>query len=169
QHRAAVRRPARCLGESRLAEHRAGGRSADRLRAARLPGGDRGRRSAPQRAAAGRVRARPHRGGAPLLRGRRTRYRPADRRRAAQLQRAWLAIEEVPSIDEAAGGIQPFVQFSRKKLVEAALKSWTSARPAPAMTQLADALLDTRRQPGMADAIAQRTLLSLAVNARRRE
>ena len=90
-------------------------------------------------------------------------------RQVAQLHRARLAVEEGASVGEAAGGIQPFVHFSRKLLVETALKSWTSARLARAMTQLADALLETRRQPGMADAIAQRTLLSLAVNARRRE
>jgi DNA polymerase-3 subunit delta len=90
-------------------------------------------------------------------------------RQVAQLHRARLAVEEGASVGEAAGGIQPFVHFSRKQLVETALKSWTSARLARAMTQLADALLETRRQPGMADAIAQRTLLSLAVNARRRE
>ena len=90
-------------------------------------------------------------------------------RQVAQLHRARLAVEEGASVTEAAGGMQPFVHFSRKQAVEAALKNWTSPRLERAMTQLADALLETRRQPGMADAIAQRTLLSLAVNARRRE
>jgi DNA polymerase-3 subunit delta len=90
-------------------------------------------------------------------------------RQVAQLHRARLSVEEGASVTEAAGGIQPFVHFSRKQAVEAALKNWTSPRFERAMTQLADALLETRRQPGMADAIAQRTLLSLAVNARRRE
>ena len=37
------------------------------------------------------------------------------------------------------------------------------------MAQLADATLESRKQADMAEAIAQRTLLSLAVNARRRE
>jgi DNA polymerase-3 subunit delta len=60
------------------------------------------------------------------------------------------------------------VHFSRKAAVEGALRIWNSDRLERAMGQLADALLETRRQPGLADAIAQRTLLSLAVNARRR-
>jgi hypothetical protein len=37
------------------------------------------------------------------------------------------------------------------------------------MTQLAEATLETRRQSGMAEAIAQRALLALAVNVRRKE
>jgi DNA polymerase-3 subunit delta len=36
------------------------------------------------------------------------------------------------------------------------------------MAQLAEALLESRKQAGLADVIAQRTLLSLAVNARRK-
>jgi DNA polymerase-3 subunit delta len=90
-------------------------------------------------------------------------------RQVAQLHRARLAVEEGASVSEAAGGIQPFVHFSRKALVEAALKSWTAARLERAMAQLADAALEARKQAGMADIIAQRTLLALAVNARRKE
>ncbi|SRR6266545_3848515 len=90
-------------------------------------------------------------------------------RQVAQLHRARLAVEEGVSVDEAAGGIQPFVHFSRKAAVEAALKTWTSARLERAMAQLAEAALEARRQAGMAEIIAQRTLLSLAVNARRKE
>jgi DNA polymerase III subunit delta len=89
-------------------------------------------------------------------------------RQVAQLHRARLAVEEGLSIGEAVEGIQPFVHFSRKPLVESALKSWTSARLERAMTQLADASLEARRQPGVADIIAQRTLLALAVAARRK-
>jgi hypothetical protein len=37
------------------------------------------------------------------------------------------------------------------------------------MQQLAEATLDTRKQPALAETIAQRVLLSLAVSARRRE
>jgi hypothetical protein len=37
------------------------------------------------------------------------------------------------------------------------------------MTQLAEAALDIRRQPNLADAIAQRAVLSIASAARRRE
>ena len=90
-------------------------------------------------------------------------------RQVAQLHRARLAVEEGLSIGEAVEGIQPFVHFSRKALVEAALKSWTSAQLERAMAQLADASLEARRQAGIADIIAQRTLLSLAVAARRKQ
>jgi len=90
-------------------------------------------------------------------------------RQVSQLHRARLAIENGASIGEAAGSMQPFVHFSRKAAVEAALKSWTSARLARAMAQLAEATLEQRRQTSLAEAIAQRALLSLAVNARRKE
>jgi DNA polymerase-3 subunit delta len=90
-------------------------------------------------------------------------------RQVAQLHRARLAVEEGASVNEAAGGIQPFVHFSRKAAVEAALRTWTSARLERAMAHLAEAALAARRQSTLAEAIAQRTLLALAVNARRRE
>jgi DNA polymerase-3 subunit delta len=90
-------------------------------------------------------------------------------RQVAQLHRARLAVEDGASVSEAASAIQPFVHFSRKAAVEAALKSWTAARLERAMAQLADAALEARKQAGVADIIAQRTLLALAVSARRKE
>jgi DNA polymerase-3 subunit delta len=90
-------------------------------------------------------------------------------RQVAQLHKARLAVEDGASIDAAAGGIQPFVHFSREDAVKTALRIWTSPRLERAMTQLAEAALETRRQPALAEAIAQRTLLALAVNARRKE
>jgi DNA polymerase-3 subunit delta len=90
-------------------------------------------------------------------------------RQVMQLHKARLAVEEGTPPSEAINVIQPFVHFSRKAAVEAALKSWTSARLQRAMTQLAEATLESRKQASMADVIAQRTLLSLAVNARRKE
>jgi DNA polymerase III subunit delta len=89
-------------------------------------------------------------------------------RQVTQLHKARLAVEDGASVSEATGVIQPFVHFSRKAAVEAALRSWTSARLERAMAQLAEALLESRKQAGLADVIAQRTLLSLAVNARRK-
>lgn len=93
----------------------------------------------------------------------------AAQRQVAQLHKARLAVEEGASVNEAAGGIQPFVHFSRKAAVEAALRTWTSTRLERAMAQLADAALESRRQSTLADVIAQRTLLALAVAARRKE
>jgi DNA polymerase-3 subunit delta len=89
-------------------------------------------------------------------------------RQVTQLHKAKLAVEDGASVSEATSVIQPFVHFSRKVAVEAALRSWTSARLERAMAQLAEALLESRKQAGLADVIAQRTLLSLAVNARRK-
>jgi hypothetical protein len=53
-------------------------------------------------------------------------------------------------------------------LVEIALKSWTSARLERAMMQFADASFEARRMADLAETIAQRVLLSLAVTARRK-
>ena len=89
-------------------------------------------------------------------------------RQVTQLHKARLAVEDGASVSEATGVIQPFVHFSRKAAVEAALKSWTSVRLERAMVQLADAMLESRKQADLAEVLAQRTLLSLAVNARRK-
>jgi DNA polymerase-3 subunit delta len=90
-------------------------------------------------------------------------------RQVAQLHKARLSVEEGVSIGDAVQGIQPFVHFSRKAAVEAALKTWTSARLERAMAELAEAALEARRQSAMAELIAQRALLELAVKARRKE
>jgi DNA polymerase-3 subunit delta len=93
----------------------------------------------------------------------------AAQRQVAQLHKARLEIDDGASVADAAAGIQPFLHFSRKAPVETALRIWTTARLERAMAQLADAALEARKQPAMAHAIAQRSLLSLAVNARRKE
>src|SRR6266702_4547249 len=90
-------------------------------------------------------------------------------RQVVQLHKARLAVDQGASVSDAAGGIQPFLHFSRRPAVEAALKAWTSARLERAMSQLAEATLETRKQTALADVIAQRSLLAIAVNARRRE
>jgi DNA polymerase III subunit delta len=90
-------------------------------------------------------------------------------RHVAQLHRARLAIDQGASVNLAAGGIQPFVHFNRKPLVESALRAWSSARLQRAMAQLAEAALEARQQSPMAEVIAQRALLMLAVDARRKE
>jgi DNA polymerase-3 subunit delta len=90
-------------------------------------------------------------------------------RQVAQLHRARLAVDEGAPIGTAMEGIQPFVHFSRKAAVELALRNWSAARLERAMTQVAEAALETRKQPALAEVIAQRTLLALAVSARRKE
>jgi len=91
----------------------------------------------------------------------------AAQRHVATLHKARLAVDEGQSASAAVEGM--YVHFRRAPLVEAALRSWSSARLQRAMLQIADASFETRRQPDLAEAIAQRTLLSIAVNARRRD
>jgi DNA polymerase-3 subunit delta len=61
------------------------------------------------------------------------------------------------------------IHFSRDKTVGEALRLWSAPKLARAMQQLADAALDARRNAKLADAIAQRALLSIATSARRRD
>jgi len=64
---------------------------------------------------------------------------------------------------------QPPIHFRRKPLLEGALKAWTAERLMRVMSQLAEAALEVRRQPNLADAIAQRAVLSTASAARRKD
>jgi len=90
-------------------------------------------------------------------------------RQVANLHKMKLAVEGGDSIEFAMKRGAPPVHFSREKDVGAALRAWTPPRLLRAMQQLAEASLDMRRNSALAEAIAQRTLLSLAVSARRRE
>jgi DNA polymerase III subunit delta len=89
----------------------------------------------------------------------------AAQRQLAQLHRWRMAIESGAhfSLDSA----QPPLHFRRKTLVEAALKQWTATRLLAAMSELADAVLASRKTPALVDTIAERALLSLATKARR--
>jgi DNA polymerase III subunit delta len=89
-------------------------------------------------------------------------------RQVATLHKMRLATENGDSVDQAVERATPPIHFTRKALVTTALKSWTSARLERVMADLAAAALDTRRQAVLADTIAQRALLSIAVNARRK-
>ncbi len=89
----------------------------------------------------------------------------AAQRQLAQLHKWRTAIE-------AGGGfsldaVQPPLHFRRKAAVEIALKLWNAARLASAMAELADAVLESRRNSALAETIAERALLALAVKARR--
>ena len=89
----------------------------------------------------------------------------AAQRQLAQLHKWRTAIEGgAPfSIDN----VQPPLHFRRKGAVEAALKQWSAVRLTAAMAELADAVLASRRMSTLADTIAERALLSIAVKARR--
>ena len=90
-------------------------------------------------------------------------------RQVANLHKMKLAVEGGDSIEFAMKRGAPPVHFSREKQVGEALRAWTPPRLLRAMEQLAGASLDIRRNAPLGEAIAQRTLLSLAVSARRRE
>lgn len=89
-------------------------------------------------------------------------------RHAALLHKARLSIEEGRSELDALESGFPRLHFSRKPLVETALRNTSAERMARVMAQLADAAFDMRKQSSLAQVIAQRALLAIAVNARRR-
>jgi DNA polymerase-3 subunit delta len=89
-------------------------------------------------------------------------------RQVVQLHKARIAIEAGASPDAALDGARPPVHFTRRPLVEAALKAWTAARLERAMGQLAEAALAARRQSVLVEAIVHRALISIAGAARRK-
>jgi DNA polymerase III subunit delta len=89
-------------------------------------------------------------------------------RQAAWLHKSSLAIAEgTPAASLLEGGF-PRLHFSRKPMVEIALRNLSAARLVAIIDQLAAAALDMRKQTSLASVIAQRALLSIAVNARRK-
>ncbi len=89
----------------------------------------------------------------------------AAQRQVAQLHKWRTAMEAGRSFSLDA--MQPPLHFRRKAPVEAALKALSAARLVAAMTELADAVLESRRNAALADTIAERALLSIATKARR--
>ncbi len=92
---------------------------------------------------------------------------------AAQRQAAWLhksaiAIAEGAPVSSVLDGGFPRLHFSRKASVETALRNFDVPRLMAIIDQLAAAALEMRKQAALAAVIAQRALLSIAVNARRR-
>jgi len=87
----------------------------------------------------------------------------AAQRQLAQLHKWRTALEAgaLSSVDQ----VQPPVHFSRKDLVGAALQRWSAARLAGAMAELADAVLASRKTPSLAQAVAERALLSISRQA----
>src|SRR3954452_16345925 len=92
----------------------------------------------------------------------------AAQRHAAWLHKSALTVASGTPISAVLEGGFPRLHFSRKPSAEVALRNPSPARLLPIIDQLAVAALDMRKQPTLAAAIAQRTLLSIAVNARRR-
>jgi DNA polymerase-3 subunit delta len=90
-------------------------------------------------------------------------------RQLTQLHRLRLVADSGQGLGAAIDGARPPIHFSRKTMIEAALKSWSGDKLLQAMQQLARAVLDSRRQPALADAIAHRALMTLAQTARQRK
>jgi DNA polymerase-3 subunit delta len=92
----------------------------------------------------------------------------AAQRQAAWLHKSALAIAEgTPASTVLESGF-PRLHFSRKGAVEIALRNFSPARLVTIIDQLATAALEMRKQAALAAAIAQRTLLAIAANAKRR-
>jgi DNA polymerase III subunit delta len=92
----------------------------------------------------------------------------AAQRQAAWLHKSALAVAEGTPISTLLESGFPRLHFSRKSNVETALRNFSPARLAAIIDQLAIAALEMRKQTSLAAVIAQRVLLSIAVNARRR-
>src|SRR5450755_4336805 len=92
----------------------------------------------------------------------------AAQRQAAWLHKSSLAIAEGTPLSTLLDSGYPRVHFSRKGSVEVALRNFSVTRLVAIIDQLATAALDMRKQASLAAVIAQRALLSIAANARRR-
>jgi DNA polymerase-3 subunit delta len=90
-------------------------------------------------------------------------------RYVTQLHKARVALDAGEDSFAAMRSFIPPIHFRREAMVQVALKSWTAPRLERAMEQLAETAFNARRTAALADALAQRALLSLAVSARRKE
>ena len=92
----------------------------------------------------------------------------AAQRQAAWLHKTALSVADGTPVSTLLDSGFPRLHFSRKTNVEIALRNFSAARLVGIIDQLAIAALDMRKQAALAAAIGQRTLLSIAVNAKRR-
>ena len=92
----------------------------------------------------------------------------AAQRQAAWLHKSALAVADGTPLSTLLDSGFPRLHFSRKGNVETALRNFNAARLVMIIEQLATAALEVRKQAALSAVIAQRTLLSIAVNARRR-
>src|SRR6202007_2678135 len=92
----------------------------------------------------------------------------AAQRQAAWLHKSALAVADGTPVSTLLDSGFPRLHFSRKPNVELALPNFSPARLLSSIDQLATAALEMRKQASLAAVIAQRALLSIAVNAKRR-
>jgi len=89
-------------------------------------------------------------------------------RHVSSLHRMRTVADSGLSVGAAVESARPPIHFRRKRAVEAALQIWTSAKLENAMQTLSEALLQTRLQANLSEAIAQRALMTLAAAARKK-
>jgi DNA polymerase-3 subunit delta len=89
-------------------------------------------------------------------------------RYVTQLHKARAALDAGGDTFAAMRSFVPPIHFRREPLVKAALGAWSEPRLAQAMKQLAETALNVRRMPKLAEALAQRALLMIAQQGRRR-
>lgn len=92
----------------------------------------------------------------------------AAQRQAAWLHKSALAVADGTPVSTVTESGFPRLHFSRKASVETALRNLNVGRLTLIIDQLAAAALEMRKQASLAAVIAQRTLMAIAVNARRR-
>src|SRR3982074_3064302 len=92
----------------------------------------------------------------------------AAQRQAAWLHKSALAVAEGTPVSTLLDSGFPRLHFSRKGNVETALRNFNAARLVAIIDQLAAASVEMRKKAPLAAVIAQRALLSIAVNAKRR-
>lgn len=90
-------------------------------------------------------------------------------RQLSQLHKLRLVVDGGQSITATIENVRPPIHFSRRPLIEMALKNWSSPKLVQAMGQLARAVLDIRQQRMLANAITHRSLMSLTMTARQRK
>jgi DNA polymerase III subunit delta len=88
-------------------------------------------------------------------------------RHVANLHKMKMAIESGDTVDTAMKRAAPPVHFTRERRVGEALRAWTPPRLLRAMEQLAEASLEMRRNAALSETIALRTLLAVAMSARK--
>jgi DNA polymerase-3 subunit delta len=89
-------------------------------------------------------------------------------RYVTQLHKARVALDAGENTFAAMRSFVPPVHFRREDQVKATLNTWTEPRLSRAMEQLAEAAFNARRTPKLAAALAQRALLTIAQQGRRR-
>ena len=92
----------------------------------------------------------------------------AAQRQAAWLHKSALAVADGTPLSTILNSGFPRLHFSRQGAAETALRNFSPPRLVGIIDQLGTAALDMRKQTALASAIAQRTLLAIAANAKRR-